>query len=115
MNYTRIFSDENGESHFEKIEIPMKDEGIIGSLSESFNVKSMQFRENIADYYWDFHTAPVKQFIILLDGEIEITVSTGEAKRFGTGDILLVEDTEGKGHKTENIKKQIRKSIFLRL
>jgi hypothetical protein len=115
MYYTRIYSDERGESHFEQVEIPMKDEGIIGSLSDSFNVKYLQFRENTADYSWDFHNAPVKQFIILLDGEIKITVSTGEARRFGSGDILLVEDTEGKGHKTENIKKQVRKSIFLRL
>ena len=115
MHYTRIYADDYGESHFEIIAIPLEDNGIIGSLSDNFAVRSLQFRENGPDYSWDFHTAPSKQFIVLLDGEIEITTSLGETRQFGSGDILLVEDTYGKGHKTQNIKKQSRKSIFVKL
>jgi len=115
MHYTRIYSDEKGESHFETVIVPLKDNGAVGYLSECFEVKSLQFRENKASYKWDFHNAPFKQFIILLDGEIEITTSTGETRQFTSGDILLVEDTTGKGHMTKNIKKQIRNSIFVQL
>jgi hypothetical protein len=115
MHYTRIYSDANGESHFERVEIPLKDGGPLGSMSEVTKAKALQFRENAADYYWDFHNAPARQFIILLDGEIEITTSLGEKRQFTAGDILLVEDTEGKGHRTENIKKEKRKSIFIQL
>ena len=115
MHYTRIYSDEQGESHFEREEIPLSQQGIVGHLSEMFPVKSMQFRENPADYDWDFHNAPQRQFIILLDGIIEITTSVGESRIFSGGDILFVEDTTGKGHQTRNIEKKLRRSLFIQL
>lgn len=115
MHYTRIYSDKEGESHFETVELRMREEGPLGSLSDVMSARAIQFRENNSDYYWDYHNAPARQFIILLDGEIEITTSLGEKRRFISGDILLVEDLTGKGHKTENIKREKRKSIFIQL
>lgn len=115
MRYTRIYSDEQGESHFADVEVQLSNQGKLGSLSEKFPVKSVQFRENPAEYDWDFHNAPDKQFVILLDGAIEITTSLGEKRTFRSGDILLVEDTTGKGHKTSNIEKEVRKSLFIQL
>lgn len=88
---------------------------MIGDLSRKFPVKSIQFRESPPDYDWDFHHAPQRQFILLLDGEIEITTSLGEKRIFRGGDILLAEDTTGKGHKTRNLKKELRKSVFIEL
>ena len=113
MHYTRIYSDANGESHFEDVEVELIDVGSVGFLSENIAVTSIRFRENKADYNWDFHTAPNKQFIILLDGIIEITTSLGETRTFKGGEILLVEDITGKGHKTKNITNSERKSIFI--
>lgn len=115
MRYTRIYSDGDGDSQFEDVDIPLIANGIIGNLSEVYPVKSIQFRENAPDYDWDFHTAPARQFIILLDGEIEITTSLGDVRIFRSGDILLVEDVHGKGHKTRNSKHQLRRSIFIQL
>lgn len=115
MHYTRIYSDKTGDSHFETVELKLTDEGPLGSLSEVFNAKVLQFRENTSDYYWDYHNPPARQFIILLDGEIEITTSLGEKRRFSAGDILLVEDINGKGHRTEHTKKEKRKSVFIQL
>ena len=113
MNITRIFSDSRGDSHFEEIEIPLKDAGKIGRLSVRFPATGIIFRENDAGYDYDWHTAPQRQYIILLDGEIEIEVSDGEKRRFRGGDILLVEDTGGKGHKTRVTNNQPRRSIFV--
>jgi hypothetical protein len=115
MYYTRIYTDDVGHSCFEVIEVPLHDKGAVGLLSESMKVSSLQFRENKPDYNWDFHVAPQRQFIILLDGEIEIENSRGEKRSFKSGDILLVEDTEGKGHRTKNISQEIRRSIFVQL
>ena len=115
MHYTRIYSDKSGESHFEKIDIDLTEEGPLGALSEVFKARAVQFRENSADYYWDYHNPPSKQFIILLDGVIEITTSLGEKRLFSGGDILLLEDLEGKGHRTEHLKKEKRKSVFIQL
>jgi quercetin dioxygenase-like cupin family protein len=115
FEYTRLFADEQGESRFEEIKINLTESGPIGYLSETYQVKELQFRVNDAGYDWDFHNAPGRQFIILLDGEIEITSSLGDSRTFRGGDVILVEDTVGKGHKTRNTIKQIRKSIIIRI
>lgn len=115
MNITRIFSDEKGETHFETIEIPLVDEGDIGFLSETLDVKKLQFRKVAAEYDYDFHCAPQKQYIVLLDGGVEIETSLGDKRKFPTGEILLVEDITGKGHKTKNLERKERTSLFIYL
>jgi hypothetical protein len=109
----KIYSDEKGESHFENIDIPLKDGGIIGKLSEALPVSSVIFREVEPSYDWDFHNAPQRQYIILLDGEIEIETSLGEKKIFKGGDVILAEDTTGKGHRTKNLTPIKRRSVFV--
>jgi len=84
-------------------------------LSKRFTVKDLIFRETGGDYDYDFHHAPQRQFIIMLDGEIEIETSRGEKRRFRAGDILLAEDTTGKGHRTRSIDKKLRRSLFITL
>jgi len=112
---TRVYSDENGESRFEDKEIPLNNAGDIGSLSDAVSAKEVIFREVDPSYDYDFHNAPQRQYIILLDGEIEIETSLGEKRTFGAREILLVEDTEGKGHKTRNLTPIRRKSVFITL
>ncbi len=115
MEITRLISDAQGESRFETIEISLKDAGMIGKLSELFPASGIIFRENSLDYDWDFHNTPRRQYVILLDGEIEIETSSGEQRRFVGGDIILLEDTTGKGHRTRNIQRKIRRSLFITL
>lgn len=115
MKVTKVYNDKNGESHFEDVEIPLNDDGEIGFLSDKIPAKEIIFRKVKPSYDYDFHTAPQRQYIILLDGEIEIETSLGEKRSFRGGDILLVEDTQGKGHKTRNLQAIERKSIFITL
>lgn len=112
---TKVYSDPAGDSRFMDIEIPLADAGNIGFMSESILAQEVIFREVAATYNWDFHTAPQRQFVILLDGAIEIETSLGDKRQFGTGEILLLEDTEGKGHKTRNLQAAKRKSVFITL
>ena len=112
---TRIYSDSNGDSHFENVQIPLIEAGNIGRLSQELPAKGIVFREVAPSYDWNFHTTPQKQYIILLDGEIEIETSLGDKRTFKGGEILLVEDTTGKGHKTRNLQAIRRKSIFVTL
>jgi len=112
---TRLYSDSNGDTHFEDVEIPLNEAGSVGRLSEVIPANGVVFREVEPSYDWNFHTAPQKQYIILLDGEIEIETSLGQKRIFKAGEVLLVEDTTGKGHKTRNIHPIKRKSIFITL
>lgn len=112
---TRIHTDAKGDSRFEDISIPLNDGGEIGFLSEAQKAETVIFRKVIESYDYDFHNAPARQYIILLDGVIEIETSTGEKRTFDSGQVLLVEDTTGKGHRTRNINTAVRSSIFITL
>lgn len=113
FNITRIYSDAQGQSHFEDISIPLKEMGMVGKLSDPVPAKSVIFREVLPSYDWDFHQAPQRQYIVLLDGEIEIETSLGDKRNFKQGDILLMDDTTGRGHKTRNVIPVKRKSLFI--
>lgn len=112
---SRIYSDANGDSHFEDVSIPLSDGGLPGYLSEAIAVRSLIFREVDPAYDWDFHVAPQRQYIVLLDGEIEIETSLHDKRTFVAGDILLVEDITGKGHRTKNLRPTRRRSLFITL
>ena len=113
MKITRLYSGQDDESHFEDQYIPLKDNGDIGKLSKLFDATGIQCRVTSGDYDYDWHNAPCRQIVIMLDGEVEITVGSGEIRRFVTGDILLAEDTTGRGHISRSINQQPRKSIFV--
>jgi quercetin dioxygenase-like cupin family protein len=110
---TRVYSDNNGDTRFEDIYIPLNEVGEIGKLSEGFPVRNIIFREVDPTYDYNFHNAPQKQYVILIDGGIEIETSLGEKRRFNAGDVLLLEDTDGKGHRTKNLESRKRRSIFI--
>jgi hypothetical protein len=46
------------------------------------------------------HPAPFRMLHGYLSGTVEVTASDGEARRFGLGCLLLLEDTHGRGHST---------------
>lgn len=115
MNISRIYPDAEGESHFDDLDIPLKDAGEIGMLSALQNASGIIFRETPGDYDFAWHNAPCRQYVIILEGWVDITVSDGETRRFGGGDVVLVEDTSGKGHVSKAVNGQKRKSIFVTL
>ena len=109
---TRVYADENGESCFEEVFYPLTDRGAIGSLSDKITVKEVQFRKVLPGYD-DLHNAPQKQYVVLLDGGVEIETSTGDKRAFQPGEILLMEDTTGKGHRSRNLEQKERSSLFI--
>jgi hypothetical protein len=115
FNIVKVWSDSNGDSHFEDVSVALKDAGEIGLLSDVQPVSGVIFRIVEPAYDYDFHTAPQKQYIVLLDGEIEIETSLGKRRKFKGGDVLLMEDTTGKGHRTKNLTPLKRKSVFITL
>src|SRR5688572_6475918 len=113
MRFTRVYADENGDSRFDEQEVELEDRGSIGRLSQPIPARSVIFRTNEPGYDYDWHPAPQRQFIVLLDGAIEIEVSDGERRVFRGGEILLLEDTAGRGHRTRNVEPRERRSLFI--
>jgi quercetin dioxygenase-like cupin family protein len=115
VRITRVGVTTSGGSEFEEMEIELTDAGEIGRLSEPYAASSVTFRENDPSYDYDWHCAPRRQLIVLLDGEIEVEVTSGEKRRFAGGDVVLVEDTTGTGHRTRTVGGQSRRSLFIPL
>lgn len=112
---TRIYTGTDGESHFEDIIIPIEDKRGIGRKSELIKATGVIFGEMDKDYKSDWHNAPRRQFVITLEGEGEIEIGDGTKRQFGPGDILLAEDTTGRGHISRGVNYQPRRVVFITL
>ena len=53
--------------------------------------------------------------MINLDGAVELEVGDGTRRVLGPGDVLLAEDTTGRGHKSRAVDGRSRRSIFVTL
>ncbi|MCK5680990.1 DUF861 domain-containing protein [bacterium] len=115
MQIYRIYTDTSGETHFATFEIELEDAGAIGMLSKLEPASGVIFRETAADYNYQWHNAPRRQYVVILEGRVDFTVSDGECRRFGPGDIVLLEDVSGKGHCSRAVNCERRKSIFVTL
>ena len=113
MRVHNLYVDANGQSHFRDIEIVWVEETRSGKLSKRLPTTGIIFREVPPTYDLDWHPAPLRQYIINLDAGVEITASDGEARKIGAGEVLLVEDTTGKGHLSKALDGRIRHCIFV--
>lgn len=115
MKITRIYTGQDGESHFEDMDIPLAPGGFAGLISEPVATKSVIFRETGPDYNLDFHRAPRRQYVVNLTGSVELEVGSGEKRVLGPGSILLAEDTTGRGHKSRAVNNEPRQCLFIAL
>ena len=115
LQVTRIYTGEDGESHFEDIEIPLIDRGGIGQISALQGATGVVFRETDGDYDFDFHNAPRRQYVINLDASVELETGDGSKRVLAPGAILLAEDTTGRGHISRAVDGRSRRSIFVTL
>jgi len=98
MRIHNVYEDADGDSHFRDIEVDWVEETPTGKLSKRLPATGIMLRETTADFEDSWHRAPPRQYVISLASGVEITVSDGETRNIGAGEIVLVEDTTGKGH-----------------
>jgi hypothetical protein len=113
MRILRIYTGADEQSHFEDLDIPLN-ESRYGQLSSVVPTQGVMFRETPAGGELDFHRAPQRQFVITLEGEVEVECGDGARRRLGPGGIMLADDTTGQGHITREISGP-RRSLFLPL
>jgi len=115
MTITTIFTDDDGKSRFGEREIALTESSKLGMMSPLASTSGIIFRETGADYDFDFHVAPRQQYMVVLEGGVDFTVSSGETRRFGPGGIVLLMDTTGEGHRSQAVDGKVRKSLFIPL
>jgi len=103
MKCFRLYADEDGESHFEKTETeltPSQYAPPAPSFDVSEPVDTTRYVMVRFPAGWDstHHRAPRRQLFIVLSGEFEGAASDGSKITLKAGDVLLMEDTTGKGH-----------------
>ena len=113
MRIHNIYADASGESHFRDVEVQWVEERLGSKFSKRFPATGIIFRETVADYDLSWHAAVRRQYIINLDAGVKITASDGESRIIGAGEVILVEDTTGKGHLSQAVNNQLRHSIFV--
>ena len=91
----RIYTGQDRQTHFEDLPLP---------ANESHNIAlqaggNLVFRCFPANYWSDWHTAPRRQYIFILAGQMEIGIGDGTTRRFGPGDVVLA----GQGHTTRSV------------
>ena len=110
MLITRIYTGDDGQSPFEDMEI--KDHPNIDALT---SVTSIRFRIGEAGNFSDWHQESRRNYIITLSGEGEIGLGDGTLRRFGPGQVTLVEDLTGQGHTTRVTSNEPRITIAIPL
>ena len=114
MKIVRLYTGADNESHFEDVELELQIPGHVHS-SELQRTRGIIFRSAAADHHSDFHPVPRRQYVITLSGQVEIETGDGAVRRFGPGDVMLAEDTTGRGHITRVVGGQRRDYVFIPL
>lgn len=109
---TRLYTGADGQSHFADMPMDFQAftdvEGAHGwAASATVNgttttTGSLIFRISPANYALDWHTAPRRQYILQLRGQVQIK------RTLGPGDVLLAEDLTGQGHCTRVVGNETR-------
>jgi hypothetical protein len=105
VKFTRVFADDQGESHIEEVEAVLKATDFAPpapplSLSQFTPAARFGFLNAPPGWSGDWHPAPARQMVFYLVGQVDGETSDGSKRRFGPGDVVLLEDTTGKGHRS---------------
>ena len=120
MNYTRIYCDPAGESHFEDVTVPVAPVDLAPSapplnLAAPMGAERVILGEFPLAWASTWHPAPRRQLYFQLSGTLEVRVSDGQVRQFSPNSLVLLEDTTGKGHCTRVLGNAVVKAVFVQL
>ena len=110
MKIVRVFSGDDGESHFEDVR-PDELAEIVNRLGSG----DIQLNRRPSPSFSDYHTAPRRQYVVGLEGASEFEAADGSKVQLGVGDILVAEDLTGHGHIARNLGEGFRTSLAIPL
>ena len=105
IKYLRIYSDSEDCSHFETQNITLASNDYAPpamplNTSAPGPAAKIVFLDLPRGWFGDWHPTPVRQWLVLMSGECEFETGDGKRCTQKAGDLVLLEDTTGKGHRT---------------
>ena len=97
MRITRLYTGDDGKSHFEDIDMPTYSERYY-ETTDPIPAKEVAFRTVKPGRVEPWHTPPYRHYVTFVTGHCEIEIGDGTRRMFGPGEIILSEDTTGQGH-----------------
>mgnify|MGYP001165985589 CR=1 FL=1 len=107
----RIYTGEDGRTHFAEGAMVLEVENFSAqtppfAVSQRLSATDIAFATMPPGWFGDWHPAPRRQYVLMLQGQFEIETGDGEIRRFNAGETFLVEDTSGPGHRTRVISEE---------
>ncbi len=110
VTYHRISTDAQGGTCFDTVTV---EQNLLRAappaapfyVSEDGPASKYRFYTFEPGWVGDWHPAPARQFLALMTGTVEMETTDGEVRQFFPGDLVLLQDTSGKGHLTRNVGK----------
>ena len=108
IEYLRIYSDAEGCSHFEIKTVDLASQDYAPpapalNTSAGAAAEKIVFLELPVGWYGVWHPTPVRQWLILMTGACEFEVGNGKRAIRKAGDVVMLDDTHGRGHQTRVI------------
>lgn len=106
VSYVRLFADADGPSHIEKGLAVGLDATNFVPPAPAIGVSALQpasgcaFLSVPAGYFGDWHPSPKRQWLVFISGQMEFETSDGQRYLGRPGSVVLLEDTEGPGHRS---------------
>jgi quercetin dioxygenase-like cupin family protein len=94
MAFYRQYMDENKDSHVENL-----DPSILEKIKKWQTAKGFRLIVIEPGTVLDWHKAEAPNIVVALQGEIEFGYTDGSTRRYKAGDMRMVYDTEGLGHR----------------
>lgn len=97
--FVRIYTGDDGQSHMEEMD------GLVEPITRIATKPGddLVFRKGVEDYVSDWHNPHRRQYLFILEGQVEVSVKDGSVMVLNPGDALLAEDMTGQGHITKSI------------
>jgi hypothetical protein len=103
LNFVRLFTGPDGATHLDEVHYSMA-KTKHGLIAENVQVNEIALdAAESAGGDGTFAVSPSRQLLIPLAGRVEVEASDGSKRILGVGQILLAEDTTGKGHRIRTL------------
>ena len=108
MQIIRLFTGEDGESHFEDLTLDQ-----LAELVSRSSGSPAELNRGPAKHFHDFHNPPRRQYVVQLAGEVENELADGTIRTLVPGDVLVVEDLTGHGHIARGVGTEPRWTVVI--